>query len=170
MRLFYQSYRVSLLIAGLVLFIVAPAAATTITYGANNRPVLFERVSLNGTNFDVTVTWNSTYNTVYSARPPMFLGNEPGSQDAIQVLIQALVDNGHTTSPLQSYLNVPYVNSGNLATSWGVDLFFATLSPLRVHNAIYTSYSNTGFTFWTVAEPVEAESTSWGKIKALFQR
>jgi hypothetical protein len=154
----------------LVLLAAAPAWATTITYGSYNRPLLFEGVVFNGQTFDVEVTWGSSYNAVYSTQLPMFLGDESGAMDAVQALIQALVDNGHTPSSLQSYIVVPYANSGTLATSWGSDLNAAELTARLVNTLPYNSYGNTGYTVWTVADPVKAESISWGKIKALFQQ
>lgn len=165
-----RSYGMALLTAGLLLLIVAPSWATTITYGSYNRPVLFEGVSLNGTNFDVTVTWGSNYTSVYSGQPPMFLGDDPGAHTALQALVQALIDDSYTQSPLQSYMNVPYHNTGVVATSWGVDLYNGAASnQTLVSNYTNNFYSNTGYSVWTVNEPIKTDSATWGKIKALFR-
>lgn len=77
-----------------VLSFALPAWAVSIAYDTNNRPTSFQGISLDGTLYDVSVTWDSIYSTVYSAQDPLFLGDEPGAYAAVQALGYALEDDG----------------------------------------------------------------------------
>lgn len=154
-------------ILGLVLTFVAMAGAVTITYGDSNRPVLFEGVNYDGTNYRVVVKWATNYQTAYALRTPLFWADEAGATAARSILSQALVDDSYTKAAMQSYLCIPYdfidpdVQNLSISLFSGPDVFSTVATPLTKY------YTEVGFTVWDVAVP--NESPSWGKVKALFQ-
>lgn len=165
-----RSRQAAFLVVVLTFFLVGTSSAATVTYGANNRPVSFNGIAYNGTNYEVTVTWGSSYNAVYSAALPRFLNDEPGAHGALLALMQALVDDGYTQADVQSFLNVPYSNNGSTSSGWAVDLYFGPQNEDVLNALPYNFYSNIGYTVWTIAEPVDTEPATWGRIKALFER
>lgn len=152
-----------LIAAALFFSIPLSSQATTITYNGDDRPILFEGIDVLGSTYDVSVTWGSSFNSVYSAGDPLFWGDYEGDAvPARNALSQALVDDGYTAAP-GGYVTVPtglYVTGlGNTIGGQLVRLVFPltnTSSKMLANPA--TGYSNVGYTRFT---PVPAPSSIW---------
>ncbi len=100
-----------LIFTALLFLVPLSSQAATITYNGDGRPILFEGIVVDETVYDVTVTWGSSYNTVYASQDPIFL-DKPwigGAGSARNELLAAFPD----TYPSDDYhddwwLCIPY--------------------------------------------------------------
>jgi hypothetical protein len=147
-----------MLLATAFFLFAARAQGVSITYGNDNRPTLFEDIDLDGTLYDVTVTWGSIYDAVYSAGGPLFLGDLTAATTARSALSQALVADAYGAATTVSYLNVPYAwGDHRTITSRGIYLYSSPTYFLDVSTYHDVSYPTVGFTVWSaVPEPSTA--------------
>jgi hypothetical protein len=153
----------ALLVGCVALLLAAPTRAVSISYDGSSRPTLFEDLDLGGTLYDVAVTWDSNYSTVYSAGDPLFLGNEPGAEAAMQALGYALQDDGFISSG--GYLDVPHTDSGSSIRGWSVYLPNGPVYWQFVDVDPDTYYGYVGYTVWTVVpEPTSLALLGTGLV------
>ncbi len=104
-------------LAGAASMVAAGAAhAVTITYDAQNRPILFEDVTYSASPaYDVAITWGQSFETTFGSgyknpgQPfdePAFLGDGTVFNQ-MQALMQALVDDGYATPIGRGSADVP---------------------------------------------------------------
>ena len=152
----------SVLLAGL-------ACAANVTYDTDNRPILFEGIELNATMYNVAVTWNSNYLTVYSSQDPLFLGDEAEALAALSALSHALVGDGFTSTQLVSYLDVPFEDTGSVVRGWSLYLRSGPTYQQYVEVYYENYYETVGYTVWTEIGPVNSEAATWSQVKAVFR-
>jgi len=144
------------------LLTAAPSYGATITYeniaaeGGYTAPVLIEGLDLGGIFWDVTINWNTSYNTTYTSAP-MFFGNPQGAQNATTAIQQALLNDTPAypgTGLGSSYLMTPYSQTASYGV-WGTDMHVGSVALFP--DALYT---RSGFTTWSVSA-VPVPSAVW---------
>ena len=161
-----RSLRTILVISSLLA--PSPAFAASISYDApHNRPVLFEGLMLEGTVYDVSVSWDGSYSAAYSVLP-RFFGDETGAGEARDALRDALIADGYVGTVDPAVLDVPYtiaplpavpfppvrgkglnISSGDLYDTLIVDTFPSDIQ------------GDVGFTVWDVATSVPVPASLW---------
>ena len=146
------------LIFGIVLILSANANSASISYDSNNRPTEFLDLSLNGINYDVTVIWEQSFDSVYSI-DPLFWGDQNGAQNAALTLMTELINDNYQvgTSLIGPFILTPYELNAFTIVSRTVNLGAQGLAIDSSSSERTTSWDYVGYTVWEAsAVPIPA--------------
>lgn len=133
----------------IMIMFAGPAVAVEIKYNDQDRPVEFIGLQIDGSSWNVTVTWTGTMKDTYERNgvyvQPTFYGS-PAANDAAIAMQQALLADDYIPNGEQtSYLWVPNAFSGSYYGP-GVWLHNAGLTIARVNVNYNNHYGTVGYT------------------------
>jgi hypothetical protein len=140
------------------------AQAATITY-AGDRPIEFTGLVVDGELFDVSVTWDGTFNDAYGTgvdyAAPYFAGDSAGATAATEAMMAALLDDGYTQATTTSYLTVVDSVDSTFFSGSAVWLHSDPLEIRRVNGTKDTAFGTVGYTHFTSLGPVPVPPAVW---------